>query len=1349
MNSIPAPAPERPHGSRKRLFPTHGFSLVEALVLVILAGTLMPPILGTIMEAVRNSSNLSHDQAARTIALSVQAQLIASSTGNSYQGPPQDFGGEFPTTDGATLAVRVRFQQMKSTGFDSPSGSVASFVSAPGNIYAYRIFVDRLGDAGSGVEPASLTALTGIVFSSEMFRENFFVSSPALGEIAAINQETHSVEYFSLSSPPGHMVLRPDNLLLFAQCATGVAVVCTDPASGSYLKEVAFVGLSAGMFNTSGDGLREDVGMDIRRDGKLLFCWDEAAKKIRVLKCLAAFPFLQDTGLRIGTTEAGAAFAGTKGTGLCVSNDNILYAANHDDGAVRSVNVGQCGPVSGWVGTWAVPLGAYVDGKHPLDVRADGGMIAAHQHDPVIDFLSATSSAVLVSLACTNSYPEGVTFTRDSRYVISCDKGNSTKMNYLYNCATTPSTVLQNINTALVGYFPTVPPNNRNVYWTTNGDSIQYLDVATLTTGGYSGNPVPMTIGLPAGFNCLGITSRRFPMIFVGTSDGTGHELAIIDGGASRVWKTVPLASSPGFLAVNRLGDTVWAGNPAREEVEKVRVFKAGNVLSTTVGFGAGVHATGLVFNQFDRLYIPGGTTKQYDVTDSGLELPPAGTVRTWVNAEFQSASQTVGFHRSDRVITSFGPTAGSSGGFRIASTTRWDFPAGTPGGFIWPDHPVGAIALSPNDGVLAVHRPDTDEIILYDLGRDWPPRLPVWGRFSVQKFTNSDSSASGGDVPVYPKPWGGFENAQSDDDIWHSEVFNDKALRYFSEFNFGPGNPSWRFYASCDDGNRVMVGTSTLSSPDGFISEFGWTDANYNNMSNTNPPEAPWSKHGTHDNRTPAFTTSEWGKIWFEWYDCGGGASAKAGLHRDTAPAKDVFFNGSDSLASFGYNLWSRPPKLKSPVAGLPAGPTPVGGRVRLCFSANGEWLFILDRGLKTVYASHIFVRTSAATVLTWSIPAADSSVYSLSGFCLSPDGSRLWVAAAGAVDGKLYSLDVADDASSEFMQENPKTVRLAKPAFSIDAPQVAQFHHRPRCRKINELPQALWGAKAVAFNDKIYIVGGLLAGGYTATTTVLIFNPLTNQFEGKTSLAAGFGQGAVCVLDDMILACGGVSGAGTTIVGKTQRYWPNGGDTAFADISRDYDDVFNGGGRWLSMDSLDGFVYSFGGMNSTTYTGDFGSLGFPQSGANVDLSGWIEVKSNGFTARMGGCAVRCGESLYYLGGWDGTSVKNATYEFTPTSGTAVTAKAGFSNARTAHSACQYQGKIYIFGGLDDGNDSTSAISSVERFDPVTNTWTVLPPLSKKIATQAGAQLGGRMYLFGGLDNSGSAIKDIFEYDL
>ena len=59
--------------------------------------------------------------------------------------------------------------------------------------------------------------------------------------------------------------------------------------------------------------------------------------------------------------------------------------------------------------------------------------------------------------------------------------------------------------------------------------------------------------------------------------------------------------------------------------------------------------------------------------------------------------------------------------------------------------------------------------------------------------------------------------------------------------------------------------------------------------------------------------------------------------------------------------------------------------------------------------------------------------------------------------------------------------------------------------------------------------------------------------------------------------------------------------------------------------------------------------------------------------------------------------------------------------------------GKIYVVGGHTGISPRSSTLNSVERFDPITNAWESLSPMSTARRGAAAAVLDGKLYVAGG----------------
>jgi len=85
-------------------------------------------------------------------------------------------------------------------------------------------------------------------------------------------------------------------------------------------------------------------------------------------------------------------------------------------------------------------------------------------------------------------------------------------------------------------------------------------------------------------------------------------------------------------------------------------------------------------------------------------------------------------------------------------------------------------------------------------------------------------------------------------------------------------------------------------------------------------------------------------------------------------------------------------------------------------------------------------------------------------------------------------------------------------------------------------------------------------------------------------------------------------------------------------------------------------------------------------------------------------------------------------------------------------HAVCEAWGdlvrrfpcRLYVVGGIDD---EYRTVDTVERFDPLTGVWEVLPPMGTPRAGAAAAAVAGRLYVLGG-EVAGRALHDAQRFD-
>ena len=124
-------------------------------------------------------------------------------------------------------------------------------------------------------------------------------------------------------------------------------------------------------------------------------------------------------------------------------------------------------------------------------------------------------------------------------------------------------------------------------------------------------------------------------------------------------------------------------------------------------------------------------------------------------------------------------------------------------------------------------------------------------------------------------------------------------------------------------------------------------------------------------------------------------------------------------------------------------------------------------------------------------------------------------------------------------------------------------------------------------------------------------------------------------------------------------------------------------------------------------------------------------------------GCAVN--GKLYVIGGCCG--FRNTIYEYDPVADT-WSAKAVIPTARGCMSASAVDGKIYVIGGRDNASDDASRLSTVEVYNPVTNTWAAGADMPTARRYPVSAAVGGRIYIFGGEIGGATYLSTVEAYD-
>jgi N-acetylneuraminic acid mutarotase len=174
-----------------------------------------------------------------------------------------------------------------------------------------------------------------------------------------------------------------------------------------------------------------------------------------------------------------------------------------------------------------------------------------------------------------------------------------------------------------------------------------------------------------------------------------------------------------------------------------------------------------------------------------------------------------------------------------------------------------------------------------------------------------------------------------------------------------------------------------------------------------------------------------------------------------------------------------------------------------------------------------------------------------------------------------------------------------------------------------------------------------------------------------------------------------------------------------------------------------IEGKLYVAGGINT------------PASGFSpLDLLELYDPVADTWTTRApmsdardaAGSAV-IGNKLYVAGG-QSVSGDTATLEVYDPTTDSWTTKASMPTPRRWPAVETIGGLLYVVGGIMDIPGPVTVFSTLEVYDPTSDTWTVKAPLPTPLHSMASGVIDGKLYLAGGFNVSDEAVATLLVYD-
>ena len=386
--------------------------------------------------------------------------------------------------------------------------------------------------------------------------------------------------------------------------------------------------------------------------------------------------------------------------------------------------------------------------------------------------------------------------------------------------------------------------------------------------------------------------------------------------------------------------------------------------------------------------------------------------------------------------------------------------------------------------------------------------------------------------------------------------------------------------------------------------------------------------------------------------------------------------------------------------------------------FAQVGNHLYAMGGTDGTNHMATVYYTTIASdgSVANWQATASLNTAISFS--------------AGVAVNGCIYNVGGEDNSGAL------ATVQYACP--SADG-TISTWYNAPN------LSTATTDMGIATYNGYIYGVGG-----YTnAVTNNTQFAYVDNGGAGNTNSTGALGtttsfttvrRGHVALAyNGRLYIVGGLSGGSYL------------NDVQYATINSDgtigswaTTSSFSGARSFHGAVAYNGYMYIAGGYNSTTST-YYNDSQYAKINADGTLGAWTTTTSF-TTGRNNLSMVAYRGNVYVLGGYDGTNAYNdVRYAAINTDGSlgSWTATSSFRTARSSATAQIYNGYMYIAGG------GTGAVYSDVQYAPINNdgtlgTWVDTTSFNLPRQQLSSAIYGGFFYIFGGANKTPTYFNDV-----
>jgi RNA polymerase sigma factor (sigma-70 family) len=385
-------------------------------------------------------------------------------------------------------------------------------------------------------------------------------------------------------------------------------------------------------------------------------------------------------------------------------------------------------------------------------------------------------------------------------------------------------------------------------------------------------------------------------------------------------------------------------------------------------------------------------------------------------------------------------------------------------------------------------------------------------------------------------------------------------------------------------------------------------------------------------------------------------------------------------------------------------------------------------------------------ATALPWGLSAAVGIIITVMSFnpqmsipsdITIPTGSPLPVETRVLKTGEipvdiLKSSEIPVISSKQGDGDGGEPQKLQN-TFSL-APQQGKGTWRQRA----DMPTARYMLSACAVDGKIYAIGGI-TNQNQYFGAVEVYDPATDTWMKKRNMpTARLLDNAACVVNGKIYAIGGYNGQrgpnGEMPLSTVEEYDPKSDTwTRKADMPTPR--------CHMSISAVNGKIYAIAGWHSEA----FPSVSVVEE-YDPATDTWTK-KADMPTSRSGFDTAVVNGKIYAIGGntgpWMGKTTLSSVEEYDPATDTWAK-KADMPIVNRGLAASAINGKIYVVGGAGGGK----YYSTVLEYNPIADAWREATDMPTPRAYLSSGVVDGKIYAIGGGAEGNAAFSTMEEYD-